>query len=451
MSDPLRRVARSGRGLLIGFLAFLAGLLLFRWGAALHVEHLWYSSEDQARVFWTRTGADWGVRLLVGLGVGALTWVNLRIVARTLSGLRIRRKVGDLVIQEQLPARIVRWILLGASVVTGLWFLAAIPSGSGLQALLFFTGEATGTTDAVLGADAAFYLFRYPVLSGSVTLGLVATAFIAILSAAGYSATGAIRWGNGRVDLSRLPTVHLGWLAAVFLLFLGLRFLLGPYGVVLDGNSGVQGIVGHADVNARIPGFRMAAFLTFVTAGVAAWGARRASLLPAGAGGGALIVLVLILVEVFPAAIQRFQVQPNELALERPHIAAAIEATWRGFDLEGMDREPWDYAPPGSDDWDEALERMRRVPVWTETPLLATLREIDATVRYYDFNSVAFDRYVTPDGLEPLAVAVREINPNQLPGSGQDAGPGGGGEASWENRHLRERFLAGVGAVAGAL
>jgi uncharacterized protein len=439
MLDRLPGGLRGGKLILGGFLLFLLVLLLLRWSAAIYIEHLWYAAEGAARVFWTRNAWEWGARLLIGVVTAVLAWANLRVVARTFAGIQIRRRYGDLVIQEKLPGSYVRWGLFGASILTGLWFTAAVPQGTGLQALLMVHAPAVGEVDPILGRDLGFYLFRYPVLLGLVSYGMVVTVFSAALVAAGYSATGAISWGGGRVSLGVLPRKHLGILAAAFLVLLGIRFVLAPYGLLLDGNSAVQGIFGYTDQEARIPAFRMTAFLCFATAGAAAWGALQGRLIPAAAGAGALVVLGVGVLQVYPSFVQRFQVQPNELARETPYIEHAVAYTRQGFGLAEMERERMDYRPPAGEDWSRGLERLQRLPIWTEGTLLSTFRQIEARFRYYEFTTVAFDRYPADGRMEPVALAVREVDPTQIP------------DPSWQNLHLRERFISGNGAVAGQL
>jgi uncharacterized membrane protein (UPF0182 family) len=52
---------------------------------------------------------------------------------------------------------------------------------------------------------------------------------------------------------------------------------------------------------------------------------------------------------------------------------------------------------------------------------------------------VAFDRYLEGGRDEPVAVSVREVNPLGIP------------DPNWQNLHLRERYISGMGAVAGQL
>lgn len=440
MSEVPDRVLRGGRLVVAVVVLLLLGILVARWGVGLYVDYLWFSAEDARDVFWTQVLWDWGARLLVGGIAAAAVWLNLRFVASTFPGIQIRRRYGDLVIQEQLPRSYIRWGVVAVAAFIGLWFLAAVPQGAGLRGLLLFHYEAWGEADPIMGRDLGFYVFILPVLQGILTFGLILTIFLAGIIAAGYTATGAVNWGNGRITVGELPRIHLGILAGIFLVFLGLRFYLAPFGLLLDGNSDVQGIFGYTDHHARIPAYRFVGFLSLVTAGVVIWGALRSRLLPVMAGGAALALGALAVAEVYPAVVQRFRVQPNELVRETPYIDHAVERTRRGFDLHELRREQLDYEPPNPSAWDAAIPRLSRLPIWTEPTLLTTFRQVEARFRYYDFHTVAFDRYPAGgEGVEPVAVAVREIEAAEIP------------DPNWQNLHIRERFISGMGAVAGQL
>lgn len=438
MSDLLLKGGR-GRTLLGGFLLFLLVLLLARWAVAFYVDLLWFSAEGAREVFLTRIAWEWGTKIAAGVAVGLLAWANLRVVLKTFAGIQIRRRFGDLVIQEQLPENYVRWSLRTLCVLLGLWFAAALPGGAGMRALLLLNAPGWGLADPIFGRDIGFYVFALPVLEGVLLFAIVVALFLAGLVAAGYSATGAIEWGSGRVRVRRIVQIHLGALGTVFLVLLAARFHLAPFSLLQDGNSGVQGIFGFADHRAKVPAYRILTFLALGSAGALLWGVLRDRLVLAGATAGALAVVAMIAVQAVPSVVQRFQVEPNELARETPYIQHAVEFTRRGFGLHDLSRRDFLYAPPDREDWELAEERLSRIPVWTERTLFSTFRQVEARREYYDFQRVAFDRYPGPDGPEPVALAVREVNPNGIP------------DPNWQNRHLRERYISGMGAVAGRL
>jgi uncharacterized protein len=440
MLDRLRPSLKGGKALLAGFFLLLALLFFGRWAIIFYVDLLWFSTLDLSGVYWTRILWEWGVRLFAAGLAGGVTWVNLKVVSSALQGFQLRRRFGDLVIQEKLPESYVRWTLGLAAAFAAFWFAAALPQGTGLRGLLLFHMSPWGMEDPILGRDLSFYVFVLPVLQGIITFGLILTVFMGALALAGYAATGSIAWERSRVVVSRTAGVHLGVLAGALLLLVGFRFHLAPYELLLDGTSGVQGIFGYADEHARVPAYRMMAFLSLVTAVVAFWGVRSGRLLPAGAGVLALAIGGVAVVEVYPALVQRFEVQPNELERERPYISHAVDFTRFGFGLDGMTRSEFDYTGPDGDTWARGLERIERLPIWTDETLLSTFRQIEARFQYYDFHEITFGRYAARDTFEPVAVSVREIDPLGIPAP-----------VSWQNLHLRERYIAGMGAVAGLL
>lgn len=435
---PLR--GRRGRTLLAGFLALLFGLFLARWSVSIYVDLLWFSAQDAREVFLTRLVWEWGARFGAGLVAGLATWFNLRFVAETFGGIQIRRRVGDLVIQEQLPENYVRWAILGGCALIGLWFAAAVPQGTGLRALVLLNAPAWGAAEPIFGRDLGFYLFYLPVWEGLLTFGLVVTVFLTGLVAAGYSATGAIQWGNGGIRVKDYPRVHLGALGVVLLVLLALRFHLAPFGLLQDGTSPVQGIFGYADHHSRVPAYRFITLLSLATAAGVGWGIVQNRLLGAGIWVVALGVGTIVAGQLVPAVVQRFQVEPNELERESPYIEHGVAFTRQGFALADLDRARWPYEPPRAEDWADAEARLARLPVWTESTLLATFRQIEARFEYYNFSTVAFDRYPAQGRPEPVALSVREIDPAGIPEP-----------RSWQNLHLRERYISGMGAVAGQL
>ena len=200
---------RGGRLLLVGFLALLSVLLIGRWGVSLYVDLLWFSAQSSADVFLTQIFWEWGARLLVGAVAVLLAWVNLRVVAKTFAGLQLRRKLGNLIIQQQFPVSYVRWGLLFGCLFVGFWFATAIPDGTGLGVMLLLNADSWGMVDPILGRDLGFYVFVLPVLNGSNTLLLVMTMFFGMVTAGGYVATGSITWTDNRLVIERLPRLHL--------------------------------------------------------------------------------------------------------------------------------------------------------------------------------------------------------------------------------------------------
>ncbi|HKJ02370.1 MAG TPA: UPF0182 family protein, partial [Longimicrobiales bacterium] len=423
---------RGGR-LLLALAVALGALLVFgRLAATAYTEVLWHGELGYSGTFWTRVLWQWGARLVGGGFVGAAVYMNLYVVSTTLGGIQIKRRFGNLEISEQLPHSYVRWTMLGAAALLALWFGAAVPASMGTQLLTVIHGASWGLTDPVLGRDVGFYVFWLPLLGAMLTFALITVFLLFTLATAGYAATGAVRWGRGSVVAQELPRLHLGILLALFFFLLAARFWLGRYMLLLDGSSEVQGIVGFADAEARLPALQTLSVICVLAGLVTFWSARRNLGGPVVAAAVTTGIAMLVIVEFYPALVQRFRVEPNELDRETPYIDANLRFTRLGFGLDGLERKPLAYQSDDVVDWGLAARQFAGLPVWNEGALLTTFRELEARFPYYNFSDVAVDHYDTPAGPVPVAVSVREVDPAGI----QDP--------NWQNLHLRRRYVEGM-------
>lgn len=408
---------------------------------SLYVEVLWQAQAGYLPVFWRRVIWEGGLRLLGGGAVAILVFYNLKIASTTLGGIQIRRRFGNLEISEQLPQRYVVWAMLAGAGLLGLWFGASLPAGLGRQALLAFSSSPWEVSDPVLGRDVGFYVFWLPVLDAAISYLLISGFLIFTLSVAGYASTGALTWRNGRLDVHELARRHLGSLLAAFLLLLAARMHLSRFGLLIAGNSAVQGIFGFTDAEARLPALQTLTIITLTAGFATLWGAWRNR---AGAVVGSLITVVggmVLIGNAYPAVIQSFRVEPNELERETPFIEHNLDFTRLAYGLGESSLERRQLAIEADEpvDWTEAARQFSGLPVWgsgVAAPLLTTYREVEARFQYYDFDRVEVDRYPGEQGPTPVTIAVRQVDPTGIP------------DPNWQNLHLRERYVAGVGIVA---
>ena len=419
-------------------IALLTILFVARIAANAYIEILWFDSLGYSSVFWTRVLWEWGARLIGGVLVGVVLFFNLRFIARSLGGIRIKRQVGDLVISEQLSETVVAWSVGILSALVGLWMGASIPRSTGLNVLFLLNAPDWGVTDPFLGQDMAFFVIVLPLLRALVTFGLFIAFFVFTLTAGGYALTGALQWGQGRFVVEHRPRVHLGIIISAFFVMLAAQFWLARYLLLLDGTSGVQGIFGFADAHARMPAYSFLAVLAlFVSAG-ALWSGFKNRPLPLTVTLGLLVVGGLGVGQAYPSFIQRFRVEPNELERESPFILENMRFTRMGFDLTDLERREFDYERSSAVDWQAAASQFEGLPVWSSQALLTTYRELEARFPYYDFSGVTMDRYEGPDGLVPVALSVREVLRQGI----QDP--------NWQNLHLRDDYIRGMGVVVSA-
>ena len=198
----------------------------------------------------------------------------------------------------------------------------------------------------------------------------------------------------------------------------------------------MRGIFGFTDAEARLPALQTLTIICVVSGVAVFWGAwknRGAAIVSALV---AVVLAMLMIGQLYPSLIQSLRVEPNELERETPFIESNLEFTRMGFGLDQMERRPFEYAQDEEIDWSVAARQFSGLPVWNRGPLLATYRELEARYPYYDFRDVTIDRYETADGPVTVAMSVREVEPRGI----QDP--------NWQNVHLRELYVEGMGVVA---
>jgi uncharacterized membrane protein (UPF0182 family) len=404
--------------------------------ATFYVSVLWFDSVGYEDLFWRRVVWSWGAQAVVGLMVGLLLFLNLRLVVRTLRAIHIKRQFGDLEFAEQLPKSLALWGAALLSALMGWWFGATVVEGIGINGLLALTAPPWGVRDPVFALDLSFYTFQLPLLRTAITLGMLAIFMVFTICLGGYALTESLKWGRGSLVMAESTRVHLGALVAAFLVLTAARLWIGRYLLLMNGTSEVQGIFGYTDAQARLPALQVMTLVTLAAAGAVLVGAVRNRAVPVLVGLGAVAAGGILGVQFYPSLVQRFRVEPNELSREAPYIDMNLAFTRLGFGVDQVERERFRYAPPTDVDWDAAAAQFAGLPVWSGDPLLTAVRQLEARFRYYDFAEPVIDRYPAPDGPRVAALAVREVDPTGIE------------DQNWQNLHLRQQYLTGVGAVA---
>lgn len=429
----LRRIRRStARWLLIAACALLFTLLIGDAVVGLYTEALWFGALGHASALWTRIATHVVVRVVAGAVAAAIVAVNLLFVTRHLGPVHLRRRYGNLEIAEQVPRTQVTVGIVIVALLAG-WWLSGVQFGadSALGVLALLRSAPWGVVDPLFGNDLGFYVFGLPVVTRMVTFLLLVLTWSALLAALGYALLGAIRVRDNRVEVDEGPRVHFAMLLASVILIFALRYWLGRYNVLIDG-AGFGGTVGYTDAHARLPARGITVLAAMATAGAVLFGALRRRWTPALVAGGALFIAVLVGAVIYPSAIQKLRVEPNQLERERVYIDWLIEYTRMGFDLNAIERQPWQPAQGAAatqtPSWIDAL------PLWDALQLKTALEQ-ETGREYYDFHDVDFDRYRTNGELRQIAISVRERG--ALPPERQ----------TWRNIHIEPTYTHGLGAV----
>jgi uncharacterized membrane protein (UPF0182 family) len=430
--------------ILLGLL-FL-GFLFLQNAVPLYTDWLWFREVGYTVVFSTRILVRTALFFGFGLLFFALFYGNVRF-ARRLAPEETDRFLLERFGPEwgQNLRSAIGWILLGGAIFLSLW-AGRLAAEAWTELLEFLHATPFGVTDPVFGHDVGFYVFRLPFLRFVqgfllVTLLLTSLAVVAI-----HVADRAIETLAGLPDAPpRVRGQLLALLAALaFALAFGIR--LGAYDL-LTANNGVFSGAGYTDLHVRLLAINVQVVLLILTGLaclVAIWRGRdfRWPLL----GVGAWLTAWVVLGGFVPGIVQKFSVEPNQLARESAYIARNIQYTRLGFGLDNVRVETF----PADESLTAAQLRANQdtldnVRLWDHPFLYKVYAQIHAVKTYYKFEqdvegggvtqNVDIDRYWIGGRQRQVMLAARELNPSSLPREVQN----------WQNRRLA--YTHGYGVV----
>jgi uncharacterized membrane protein (UPF0182 family) len=337
------------------------------------------------------------------------------------------------------------WVLLIPA------FFFGLAGGDEWDMLLRWVNQVPfGATDPVFGRDIGFYFFTLPVLEFVRGWLLVALVVIAIGVVTLYFtrgiigvATGSLASADIRVAgrtalaLARPARAHLSILGGLFLALIASGYLLDQFELLFRQETVLVG-AGYASINARLPALSILTVLVGVAAIACFANAFRGTLWILGGSIVLWFVASLVVGNVYPALIQNFIVQPDQLNKERPYIVRNIEATRAAYSLDSVDESTVNVADtPTAAEARATLSDTTTVRLWDYRPLLSAFDQLQALRQYYAFNDVDIDRYQVGGKETPIMLSARELSSNAVP------------QQTWVNRHLV--FTHGFGAVATAV
>ncbi len=421
-------------------LALAAIALLFvSVGVGFWTDVLWYRSVGFESVLWTRVGATSALFVIGVLVTLAVLLGNLAIAGRlappadpaatagigdfldrlnraatSQPGARFGAGPRPVVLdRDELPdlTPITRLVIVGISI-----FVALIVGGSmaaGWETVLLwihrvpFAPSGAPVTDPVFGRDISFFLFDLPFLRGVQSVFNALVALSLLVAAARYVA------GMARAGL-HFPTparVHLAVLGGLFLLSVAVGYQLDKYELVYSTRGFATG-VSYTDAHAQFAAFDILTVLSAFAAAFLIGAAFTRWNWPLGVTVAAWFVASILVGTVYPEAIQRFVVNPNTLAQERPYIANNIAMTRLAFNLASWD-PPTNYGgeallTQAQIDADAATFQNARL--WDYRPLGDTIDQLQTVRKYYQFVNVDTDRYPINGGLRQLMLSARELN-----------------------------------------
>jgi uncharacterized membrane protein (UPF0182 family) len=419
----------------------LAGLVLLliagRAAAVFYTDALWFGALGYSGTFWTRVTSTIVVRVVTTVFAAAVILLNLWFVLRQLGPVHLRRRYGNIEIAEQVPRRLLMLAAVVVAVLAG-WWLSSVQFGGGIPVavLAWLRHESWGTVDPIFGRDVSFYMFALPLYARFLEYLIIVALWSALLVTIGYVMVGAVRVRGTRWDIDERPRIHFAILLAVALALLGVRVYLSRYQLVLDG-TGVSGALGYTDAHARLPARFVISVLLIATGGALVYGVMRRLWAPPVIAAGLLVVATLGMGFAYPQIVQKFTVEPNELAREAEYISHNIEFTRRAYDLDRIERRALNYRRADGSVWASLSATLSGLPLWDAAPLQTSFNETEP-VNYYHFADVDHDRYGPAGAKQQVAISVREVTAEGVEDAARN---------SWQTMHMAPIYTRGIGAI----
>lgn len=436
MAPPARRSRR--RAILV--VSIVALLLAASSLARFYTDVLWFQEVGFESVLWKSIGTQVLVGVVVALAVAAIVWINLVVAARAApvyGGFVVggRTIVDPMERYRDVLTPYLRWLRIAAAAVIGL--LSGIGASAAWRTVLLWMNRVPfGERDPQFGRDAAFYVFDLPFFRTALDLVWFALIASLLVTLVAHAFHGSLRPQLGLRGVTPGALAHVSVLLGLMAFVKAVQYYLGTFGLNFSERGVVTG-ASYTDVNAHLPALRLLVIISVVSAVLFIVNIRVRRLSLPLAAVGIWVLTSFLAGFLWPTAIQRFSVEPQELQREREFIARNLEATRTGFGLADVDRRAFAATPEISPEGLEASSNiLANVRLWDPDTLGLAYEQLQAIRLYYTFPDVDIDRYEIDGETRQVLLAMRELSLDQLP-------PGSRG---WQNQHLQ--YTHGYGIVA---
>ncbi len=319
-------------------------------------------------------------------------------------------------------------------------FLALIAGASAAgqwnEWILFRNRVDFGITDPQFHKDIGFYVFQLPFITFVVDWFFAALVIVLIASAIAHYFNGGIRLQSPYQRVTPQVKAHLSVILALMALVKAVGYYYARFDLMFSNRGVVEG-ASYTDVNAQLPALTLLMVIAVFAAGLFIWNIwRRGWVLPIIAVGlWALISLVVG--TLYPAFIQNFRVNPNELAKERKYIDRNIVATRDAFNLDNKSVAVKQFAYKSDltlNSLQENEQTIGNARLWDPSELLTNYTSFQQFGTFYRFSDADVDRYEIDGKTQQVLLSARELNRDNLPSQ------------SWVSRHLVYTHGYGVAA-----
>jgi uncharacterized membrane protein (UPF0182 family) len=419
--DPIPYVGRgSRRWIWITLGLVVLAFITVRSAATLFTDYLWYDSVGHTGVWSTLVFTKVLLVVFASLFAFAVFWLNLFVTDWLSPRLGVVPGSPDEELLERYQMWVeprARWLRVLAAGFFGL--LLGLGAAAWWQDWLLFTkGGEFGLTDPIFGRDLGLYVFDVPFLRDVSGWAFQLVLVLALVVVAVHYLNGGIRIQGPGAHTSSGAKAHISILLALLALLKAVMYQLDKWDLLYSSRGQVFG-ASFTDVNAQVPALNLLIIISLVAAGILlvnVW--FRGWTLPLVAAGLWLVTSIVV-GGIYPALVQRLQVQPNDVELERPYVANNIEFTREAYGLGDVEVDDFLASPDLTAEDLEANEpTIENIRLWDPGVLNTTYRQLQNIVTYYDLADVDVDRYLIDGVLTQVMIAARELDEPNIPGEG---------------------------------
>jgi uncharacterized membrane protein (UPF0182 family) len=424
---------RRRRWIIAAVIILIILIASLRTFAVFYTDALWFSSVNLHSVWVKLFEIKFGLMVVFSAIFAVLLLASLLVAERLApEGPSLDAEDEFVKRYQEVIGPYSRWLRAAVVVVLSL-IIGSQAIGQWNNWILFRNSTPFPATDPQFHRNVAYFVFTLPFEQFLVHWTLVALFVVLLVTLLSHYLNGGIRLQGSRPRVRPAVKAHISVILGLLALVKAVGYYLARYNLDLSSNGYSQG-ADYTDIHARLPALELLILVSLAAAVLLIYNIRRQGWALPILGVGLWFLVALTAGTIYPAAVQALKVNPAQNTLERPYIQRNIDATRAAYGLSAIKNSSY----PASSTLTAAQlsansDTLANVRLWDQTQTQPTYDKLQDIRTYYQFDTLAVDRYKVSGTETPTIVGVREINDGNLPSS------------SWVNTTLQ--YTHGYGMI----
>jgi uncharacterized membrane protein (UPF0182 family) len=302
-------------------------------------------------------------------------------------------------------------------------------------------------SDPIFNRDISFFVFKLPLIESlygafmTLLIFLVVVTFISffLLSAKDMvyfqgNKKSKVKFEDFKSGITRFAGRQLAVVSSLIMLLVAVGFMVKAWNLVYSFRGVVFG-ASYTDVKISLRFYQATSIAALIASIVIFLSVMASKVKPIIIS---IIVIVIMIVgeSVTAGIVQRFIVESNGIAMEKPYIVNNIEYTRKAYNLDNIDERMFEVKDDlTKQDIIDNKETIDNIKVNSFKLALEFYNQFQYIKPYYTFNDVDVDRYNINGKYNQVFIAPREIEQEYSQGKGN----------TWQNKHLV--YTHGYGVV----